>query len=257
MTAAKPAPLMIGGNPVYSLSSYDPVEVEVVVPYTSDGEVELALSRMVGDEGGTEESLKDAAWISKHFEGLRSVDELRRVVRARLREMNEQFAEGQKRDKCLLALSERLEQSVPNDYVAMVRGNIRTSFEQRAAANNMTMDQFIERGGVSAAEFDAMLDEQARQSAEIDAALEAYVREKKVKANERDYPRLLGIDPEIAKVMFKQARAAGTFDQIERAALRGKAADEVVSECRCTYHHESEAEAAERLKMLREIMAQG
>jgi FKBP-type peptidyl-prolyl cis-trans isomerase (trigger factor) len=138
-----------------------------------------------------------------------------------------------------------------------VRGNIRTSFEQRAAANNMTMDQFIEHGGVSAAEFDAMLDEQARQSAEIDAALEAYVREKKVKANERDYPRLLGIDPEIAKVMFKQARAAGTFDQIERAALRGKAADEVVSECRCTYHHESEAEAAERLKMLREIMAQG
>lgn len=257
MAIVKPAPMMIGNRALYSLSSYDPVDVEVIVPFTTDEEVELALSSMVEEAGGTPKSLEDPNWIAKHFEGLRSVDEFRRVMRARLREMNEQFAEEQKHDKCMLALVERLCQSVPAEQVASVRAGIKANFQQRAAASGMSLADFIARGGVSNAEFDSMLDAQAQQTAEIDAALDAYAREKKIKADESEFAKLLSMSPDAAKDLVKQARATGHFDDVREAAVRAKAANAVVAECNCTYHHESEEEAAERLKMLRELMAQG
>ena len=108
MAIQKPAPLMVGNKAYYTLTSYDPVEVEVIVPFITDEEVELALGSLLEDEGGTVENLSDPDWIAKHFEGLRSTDELHRVLRARLREMNARFAEDQKRDKCMVALAERL-----------------------------------------------------------------------------------------------------------------------------------------------------
>ena len=134
MAIQKPAPLMIGNKAYYTLTSYDPVEVEVIVPFITDEEVELALGSLLEDEGGTVENLSDPDWIAKHFEGLRSTDELHRVLRARLREMNAQFAEDQKRDKCMVALAERLGQSVPPEHVAAVRAGIYANFKQRAAS---------------------------------------------------------------------------------------------------------------------------
>lgn len=256
MDTAKPAPMMVGGKPLYSLSSYEPVEVEVMVPFTSDAEVELAVSSMVAEEGGDANSLSDAEWLAKHFEGLRSADEVHRVVRARLREMNSQFAEDQKRDKCLLALAERLNQSVAPEQLEATRAGIYANMKQRAAASGMTMEAFMERGGVSAADFDAMLDTQAAQTAQIDAALSAYARENKITAAESEYAQLLGMPADAAKNLIGQARATGHLDEIRDAAVRAKAAQAVVGACRCTYHHETEAEAAERLKMLRDLMAQ-
>ena len=81
MAIQKPAPLMVGNKAYYSLTSYDPVEVEVIVPFITDEEVELALGSLLEDEGGTVENLSDPDWIAKHFEGLRSTDELHRVLR--------------------------------------------------------------------------------------------------------------------------------------------------------------------------------
>lgn len=257
MAIVKPQPMVIGGKAIYSLTSYDPVDVEVIVPFTSKEEVELALSSMLEEEGGTAENLKDPNWIAKHFEGLRSADELHRVVRARLTEMNAQFAEEQKRDKCLLALADRLCQSIPAEQISSTRSGIYANFKQRAAASGMSMDEFIARGGVSKAEFENMLETQALQTAQIDAALDAYAREKKIKADESEFARLLGINRDYAKDLIKQARATGHFDEVEGAAVRAKASNAVVAECNCTYHHESEEEAAERLKMLRDLMAQG
>lgn len=257
MAIQKPAPLMVGNKAYYTLTSYDPVEVEVIVPFITDEEVELALGSLLEDEGGTVENLSDPDWITKHFEGLRSTDELHRVLRARLREMNAQFAEDQKRDKCMVALAERLGQSVPSEHVAAVRAGIYANFKQRAAANGMTMDEFIAKGGIPTSEFEAMLDAQAVQTSEIDAALDAYAHEKKLSVEEREFGPLLGMKPDDVKDLIKQARAAGRYEDIREAALRAKAGEAVVAECSCTYHHESEAEAAERLKMLRELMANG
>ena len=254
MANQKPAPILVGNKACYTLSSYDPVEVEVIVPYTTDEEAGLALESMIADEGGTAENLKDADWIAEHFDGLRSADELRRVVRARLREMNEQFAEDQKRDKCLLALADRLEQSVLPQEVAALRTGLAMNFEHRAAAAGMTMDDFIATGGVSKAEFESMLDTQALQTAEIDAALDAYARQKKLSVNENEFGPLLGMSPSDAKGLVQQARAAGRYDEVKDAALRAKASNAVVDDCSCTYHHESKEEAAKRLEILREFM---
>ena len=256
MDIVKPAPLVVNGKALYSLSSYDPVEVEVIVPFTTEDEVDLAVAHMVGEEGGTQANLRDPNWIAKHFEGIRSADELRRVVRARVREMNEGFAEEQKRDKCMIALADRLEQRVLDETLAMVRAGIENNFKQRAAVNRMTLDDFIAQGGVSRADFDAMLDSQALQTAQIDAALDAYAREKKLFIADQEVAGYLGMNPSDAKELIRQAKAAGRYDDVKAAALHAKAGDAVVAECSCTYHHESEQEAAERLAMLRDLMGQ-
>ena len=256
MDIVKPAPLVVNGKARYTLSSYGPVEVEVIVPFTTEEEVDLAVASMVQDEGGTPDNLKDSAWIAKHFEGIRSADELRRVVRARVREMNESFAEEQKHDKCMIALVERLEQQVLGETLAMVRAGIENNFKQRAAANGMTLDAFIERGGASKAEFDAMLDSQALQTAQIEAALDAYAREKKLFIADQEVAGYLGMDPAHAKELIRQSKAAGRYDDVKEAALHAKAGEMVVAECSCTYHHESEQEAAGRLSMLRDLMGQ-
>ena len=50
----KPEPLVIAGKAIYTLTSYDPVEIEVTVPTVLEEEIDLALKTVLaGAEGGT------------------------------------------------------------------------------------------------------------------------------------------------------------------------------------------------------------
>ena len=41
--SSKPLPLMADGKPYYTLSSYDPVSVEVLVPLVTDDDIDAAI----------------------------------------------------------------------------------------------------------------------------------------------------------------------------------------------------------------------
>jgi hypothetical protein len=98
-----------------------------------------------------------------------------------------------------------------------------------------------------------MFDRQAQQMCEGDAALSAYAHEKKLKADEQEYARLLGMEPDQMKQVIEQARAAGQSDALHEAALQAKAAQIVVAECSCSYRHETPEQAKARVSQYRQM----
>ena len=253
MPIEKPLPLMVGNKAYYSLTSYDPAEITVDVPYTADEDVEMGLQMTLKDLGGTEEDLDDPAWIAEHFEGLSTADEVRQQVRLQVMAMNAQFAEQQKLGKCVEVLTSRLCQSIPPQHIDEAKQAIRMRFTQQLQAEGLTPDQFLTRTGTSPAQLEAMFDRQAHQMAEADAALSAYAHEKKLKVDEQEFGRLLNIPAGEVEGVIRDARAAGQYDELREAALRSKAAQIVVAECSCSYSHETPEQARARIAQYRKM----
>lgn len=256
MPIEKPLPLMVGNKAFYSLTSYDPVEIEVVVPYTADEDIEVGLEMTLADLGGTMESLDDPAWVAEHFDGLTSRQQVEAAMRKQVEQMNAEIAEEQKVGKCVEALVGRLGQSVPPQHVQQARQAVQMRFNQQLQEEGLTPDQFLMRSGATVAQLEEMFDRQAQQMVEGDAALSAYAHEKKLKVDEQEYSRLLGISPDDLQEVMEQARTYGQLDEMREAALRSKACQIVVTECSCTYVHESPQEAHLRIARYRAMQQQ-
>ena len=253
MAIDKPLPLMVGNKAYYSLTSYGPVEVTVDVPFTTDEDIEYGLEMTVADMGGTLADLDDPAWLAEHFDGMTSRQQVTEAMRQQMSAMGEQAAEQQKLGKCVEALAQRLCQSIPPQHLEQAMNAIRTRFTQQLQAEGMTPDQFLMRSGTTAVQLEAMFERQAQQMAEGDAALSAYAHEKKLKVDEHEYGRLLGIPANELQGVMDTARAAGQMDELREAALRSKAAQIVVAECSCNYVHETEEQARRRMAQLRQM----
>lgn len=247
MSIEKPLPLMVGNKAYYSLTSYDPVEITVDVPHTLDEDVDYVLSMTLQEMGGSMASLSDPAWVAEKFEGLSTENEVREAMRRELDMMNMQMAEQQKLGRCIEVLASRLAQSIPPQFLARAREEVQMRFTQQLQSDGMTPGQFMQRTHTTAAQLEAMFDRQAQQMMEGDAALAAYAHEKKLKVDEQEYARLLGMEPEEMQKVIEQTRAAGQSDELHEAALMAKAAQIVVAECSCSYRHETPEQAKARV----------
>ena len=252
----KPQPLMLGDKAHYTLSSYDPVSVEVTVLQTTDEDIDLALDTLLENAGATRDDLADPVWFAEHFEGVPDEATMREEVRAELNVMNARFAEERKAGLAIAELIKRLEQSIPLMHLARYRQAVQMSFEQQMAAEGMTLNDFLANSGASRNDLDAMFDQQAQYTAEQDAALDAYAREKKLSVAVDEIGQLLGIPADQLDEVIAQTRASGQYDQLHDAALHAKAARSVVAECNCTYHHETEAEARVRIAQAKQLREQ-
>lgn len=241
----KPAPLMVGDRPHYTLSSCEPVTVELVVPQVTEADVALALASLVAQAGGSEGSLQDAAWLEAHF-GTSDLARIREGVRSQVTDANYDLLDQQRQDACMDALSERLEHSVPADQVAEVRQQVQMNFEAQVQAAGLGLDQFLAQMGTTRLGLDATLNEQAQKLAEQDAALGAFAEARGLRVAEEDYPRLLRLPASRTQALVDRAKAAGQADAVRESALRNRALELVVAECVCTYRHETDEEAAAR-----------
>lgn len=246
----KPLPLMVGDKAYYSLTSYDPVTVEVEVPFTTEEEVGLALGATLERLGATHDMLSDREWMAKNFQGMTDEATVRRAIRASIDEMNAQMAEGEKIGLVAGELAARLRQAVPAAHIARYRESVRAEFEQQIASEGMGVAQFLARSGASQADLETMLDEQARQAAEREAALDAFAREKGLSVDEGEFGGLLGIPEADMAQVVKDARTAGHYDRLRDAALHAKAALSATAEAICTYRHETEEQARARVEQV-------
>ena len=240
MELVKSEPLIIDGVAHYTLTSYDPVSVEVDVPPVTDADIDQAMQMSVAQLGGTPASLNDDAWIRENFEGVNNALELHEALREQMLFMNEQYAEEQKTVKCSIELARRLMQRVPTKRVSEVRRMLDAMFQASLNSDGITMDQFFAQSGMRREEFENMLDTRAQGEAETEAALDAWVEHFGMKVEDEELPGLLGIDPEQTEQFMKQMHATGEIEDARVAALRSKALAQVVNECECTYHHESQ-----------------
>lgn len=252
----KPAPLMIGDKAFYNLTSYDPVHVEVQVPRVTDFDVDMAVATALREAGGSPENLDDPAWLAEHFDGISDKGQLREVMRAQVTFVQGSLAEEQKTARCVAELTKRLRQSIPPTHLRRARDGARFALEQQLTVDGLMMDQFLAQSRMRPQDLEAMLDEQALTVCEQNAALDAYAREKKLTVSEDEFCELLGIPEDELATMVSQMKAAGQYEQLSDAALHAKAARMVVSECQCTYLHETPEEARRRVAQFQEFQRQ-
>ena len=245
MIIEKPQPMQIGDKYYFTLSSYDPVTVDVVVPMTTDADVDYALATLVGRDGGSADGLTDE-WVAEHYDGVGSVEEFRQGLRAQLSQMNASYAEDSKQAKCVAELAKRLVQAVPDTLVDGYREILREQFAQDIAERGMSEADFLSGIGSSPAMVDELFRSQAQEMAEQFAALDAFVDERKLTVADEEIAGLLALPQDSAEQMVQEARDRGQLEQVRRSALRNKAADVVCAECSCNYHHETAEEAQKR-----------
>lgn len=250
----KPEPLILGNKAMYTLTSYDPVEVEVTVPAVTEEEIDMAIEHMVAEAGGTEKDLDNDAWVAEKFPGVASKDAFRAQMRSTLSSMNTRMAEEQKEQKCIEAITERLCQSVPKSFVDDLIEDMRLSFAHEAIESGMEPDKFLASMGLNEQAFEAMIGEQAKTISEQNAALDAYASEKKLKVSDDEIVRYMRVPADKVEEFFEEAKAAKQLDRLRDAAVRSKAVNSIVAECSCTYNHETPEQTAKRLAELRAYM---
>ena len=255
MAIEKPAPIQIGDRYMYTLTSYEPVTVELKVPSVTDADVDLAVEQIIATRCKDDEKVDDA-WIAANFEGLSGMAALREDVRGQISTMNTQMVEDSKTGRCVAELAKRLGQSVPQSEIAQMRQVVQMRLEQDLAMRGISMEEFLAAGGgASQASLDAMLDADARAAAEGDAALDAYAAEKKLEVNESEYAALLGVDQKTLDDVMADARKAGQSERVRESALRAKAARVLTAEASITYSHETAEEAEARIDRMRQMAA--
>lgn len=242
MELVKPEPLVIGGRAHYTLTSYEPVSIEIEAHRITDEDVSSAMQFAIMQAGGGPERLNDDAWVRDKFEGIaRSSSELRTVVRAQLEETNELMMEEQKIGACANALANRLVQRVPRDQIERTREFVAQSFYMSLAQEDMTEAEFLSSSGMSAKDLQLMLDEQAKTTAEHEAAISAWAEHFNLQVNDDEVSDFLGVPPS-EKDRFANDYTAipmAKKDELRAMAVQNKAMASIVSECSCTYAYDT------------------
>ena len=255
MELVKPEPLIIGGRPHYTLTSYDPVTIVVDVAATSDQDVELALQMSVTQMGGGPAELNNDAWIRENFEGLHNAAELRELVRQELTAMNAQAAEAQKTQQCAAALASRLMQAVPRTAVMQAQRAIAESFAMDLQEQGMTEAEFLAQTGMCTSDLQAMFASRAKEAAEQEAAITAWIEHNKLQVSDDELPQYLGMSADgDERELLNQLRVSGQLEQARQYALHIKAMNTIVAEASCTYRHETPAQAEARSREARRML---
>lgn len=248
MELIKPEPLVIGGKATYTLTSYDPISITVHVPFLTEEEIDYACEAAVVRAGGTVDDLNNDIFIAEHFEGISSAQEFRAVVTADMRQFNTRMAEEQKVEQATSALAARLVQRVPEQFIASSREYTRQALQMTIAQMGLTVDDYMRQMGITKAQLDELVEMQARAAAEGDAAMDAWIAHRKITIADEEIARYLGVMPSQAEEILAQAAAAGELEDVRLAGLRAKALEIVIAEANCTYEHETEQEANERVR---------
>lgn len=230
MELVKPDPLIIGGRAHYTLTSYDPVSIEVQVPSMTEADVDRAFQIAIMQEGGGPERLADDAWIREKFDGVHGAVELRDIIRKDLQMFSAQMAEQEKASACANALAERLVQRVPTGEIQKTRYALEQSFRMSLEQQGMDLNTFMAQNGMTKADLNAMFDAQSQAIAQQEAAVSAWADERKIEVADDEVARLLGMPDDASVRNNEQAR---------NAARQVKAMGAIMAECACTYRHDT------------------
>lgn len=247
----KPEPLFVNGHYVYTLSSYDPVEVTLTRPCLTDDEVGIAAAALIAQHGWNSADMPTDAWIAQNIQGVNSFDELQQAVREELEAMNEQYVESGKAGLCAEKLAERLEQSVPAEAVQRSLDTLYQGIAMQAQDAGLSPEQAIASMGMTPEEFEHAMTHEAQGVAEQDAALDAIVDEYAIYVDETEVPELLGVSPKDAQSMIEDAKKHRDFDEMMAFCRRRKACAAVVRDAKYTYLQETAEQSAQRVAQLR------
>ena len=247
----KPEPLFVNGHYVYTLSSYDPVEVTLTIPHLSDDEVGIAMGSLIAQHGWNSADVPSDAWIAENITGISNFDELRQAVREELEAINDQYVESTKTGLCAEKLVERLEQSIPAEAVQRSLDTLYQGIAMQAHDAGLSPEQAIASMGMTPDEFEHAMTHEAEGLAAQDAALDAIVDEYAIFVDETEVPELLGVSPKDAQSMIEDAKEHHDFDEMMAFCRRRKAVAAVARDAKYTMEHETAEQAAQRVAQMR------
>ncbi len=254
MELVKPLPLYLDGHAHYTLTSYGPASIVLDRLQTSDEDVELALQATVMRMGGHPGDVNDA-WVRKTFSGLHGVDELRTLIKRQIADSDEQVLEEQKTEKCIVELTKRLVQSVPQRDINAIRESLVGALCLDLKEQNLTLDQFRIQSGMTETEMQIMFDEEARQAAEQEAALDALVDHYRLNISDEELASLIAGDANLSASdidgMLRELKTNNQYNDARSFALRNLALRMFMDEARYTYRIETKEEAEQRRAQMR------
>lgn len=253
MSSEKPLPLLQEGGYLFTLSSYDPVEIEIVVPQVTDYDVLAAVAAYL-ESSGTSLDDFDETWLRAHHAELHvgedaTMGEYLETMRRALGSTQQSFAEQEKPARCAQALSERLCQRIPPDMLASVRTGVLGALEAEQRADPEAFAGLLALQHAGTAE--ELAEAEAEEIAEQCAALDAYADHCRISVADSELARLLRLPEKEAESEIGAARAQGRLEDLLAEARRNKAALQLAESCRCLWQKESDESAEARRRAYR------
>lgn len=213
----------------FKLKDYDNVHIDVPAkPKLTDEDIDAQLFEYVASAGKNITSIADLddAWVQDNFQGLETIDDVRKAIQDDY-DRNMEFEIGDiKYQACADVLIERLEGEVPEDLLdhnteAMHEGN-----ERRLSEMHISMQQYLREEHLTPDQYDDKVRAEALRQMKLNVALDlmADVLNMQVGLNEiTDY--LSAPNPE---AFITEIREKGLVEGARRAAVRVKVMRRVV-----------------------------
>lgn len=230
----------------YTLSSYDPVSIELFVPYISEQDVDDAVAYAIRSMGGGPDRLYDDEWIREQFPGISNASEMRDSLRLKLQSERSEYMEKQKSVECAEALASRLMQKVPYPRVKASRSTVHQYLLYQLNEQGLTEAKYLEQSGMTREDMDEYLDVQAEKVTRQEAALNAWAEHYGIGISNDEIPQFLNFDQQGMEQTMQMISAYGQLEQARQTALRAKVLQMIIGESVCSYRYETPAERSKR-----------
>ena len=168
----------------------------------------------------------DDAWVQANFPDVKTVVELREVIRRDLERERDLGLKNVRFQRCADALVARLEGELSEEVIAAYAKASRAQYAERLAAAGMGKHHYMQQMNMSESEFEEKLLEDVVFQLKLNIALDLLAQEEEAVADDELTSYLSVADPD---TFLDEARATGKLDEARQAAMRVKVMRGVVA----------------------------
>lgn len=224
--------MTVFSKPTCTLSSYDPVELELPNADVSDKEVSDQMAQIAAAYAQNQgfQSIVPAvtdSWVRKNISGCSTVPEFQERIREQIEQYKKQAIEEQKSYQTAALLADRLQGDIPDELFDAATDDFKQTFDERLAREGKTRDQFIQENRLNPEDFEHICETQAREEMRQSFALDALAEHLGLEATPEECNKTLDLmNPERSKDtdVDKDTDMSQLF-LIQEATLRRLASD--------------------------------
>ncbi len=173
-------------------------------------------------------------WVKLTF-GFENIADMREKIAESIREQKNESAPRRKENECLFAISQRIEDEVPESMCEIEEANLLQAFYGQLNKSNMTFDQYLDTMGITSDQFKEDMKKQSKDLVKQDLALDAWARHFNIEATDEDITaefEKANVDVPVA--VEAEWREGGRIPMIREGVLRTKAMLQIVEGAKVT-----------------------
>ena len=173
-------------------------------------------------------------WVKLTF-GFENIADMREKIAESIREQKNESAPRRKENECLFAISQRIEDEVPESMCEIEEANLLQAFYGQLNKSNMTFDQYLDTMGITSDQFKEDMKKQSKDLVKQDLALDAWARHFNIEATDEDITaefEKANVDDPVA--VEAEWREGGRIPMIREGVLRTKAMLQIVEGAKVT-----------------------